>query len=319
MKNLYLLITVILVLSMVLLPLCAVKGQENKTVIKSTVKADTKTDEFLLYDEATEKITEIPAEKYVVGVVAAEMPAAYKEEAIKAQAVAAYTYACCKREERKAGKCEYDVTANSATCQGYLLPDKYSEKWGENADKYIKKIKKAVKSVKGYLLTYKGKPILAAYHAVSAGKTESSQDVWGKEYPYLSAVDSVGDLLCPTYLSEAQIQSTDFCNALKEKVNFTGEPQSWIGEIKRTKSGRVQSTAVCGTAITGEEIQKAFSLKSANFDIAFSEGSFSFTVRGYGHGVGMSQYGANYMAMQEETFDKILKWYYKGAKLEKIN
>lgn len=319
MKNLYFVLIIILVLGMMLIPLTATgaqKGLNGEDVIDLGQPSDA--EGFLIYDPATEKITNLSERDYILGVVAAEMPATYQPEALKAQAVVAYTYACYKRNSRIKHGGKYDLSADSSTDQGFISQDKLSEKWGENTESYQKKITDAVDEVLGYVLTYEKQPIFAAYHAISGGKTESAKNVWDTDYPYLQPVDSVGDLLCSTYLSEVSLTAEEFAAAAKELCTLSGDPSAWVGEITRSNSGTVLSCLLGGTSVTGKQMRTAFSLRSANFDVVYENGSFKFTVRGYGHGVGMSQYGANYMALQGNNFMEILAWYYKDCTLEKI-
>lgn len=319
MKNLYFVLIIILVLGMMLIPLTATgsqKGGNNNNIID--LEQMNNGDGFLVYDPVTKEITSIPEREYILGVVAAEMPATYQPEALKAQVVASYTYACHKRNIRIKENKEYDLSADSAADQGYVAKDKLSQKWGDNTEEYTKKLEAAVDEVLGYVLTYNNQPIFAAYHAISGGKTESANNVWGTDYPYLQPVDSVGDLLCSTYLSEAVFSPDEFAAAAKEICALSGDPASWVGEIKRTSSGTVASCTLGGQSVTGKQMRGAFNLRSANFDLVYENGNFKFTVRGYGHGVGMSQYGANYMALQGANFMEILAWYYKDCTLQKI-
>ncbi len=319
MKNLYFVIIIILVLGMMLIPLTAV-GTQNDKIPEDIINLDNPTnqDGFLIYDPNTEKITNISERDYIVGVVAAEMPATYQAEALKAQTVAAYTYACYKRNIRAKDNKEYDLVIDSNTDQGFIPKDKLSQKWGDNTQEYLKKIEQAVDEVLGYVLTYDNQPIFAAYHAISGGKTESAANVWGKDYAYLQSVDSVGDLLCSTYLSEVTFSAQELAEKTKNLCDLSGDTASWIGESKRSDSGTVLNITLGGKSVTGKQMRSALSLRSANFDVTQENGTFKFTVRGYGHGVGMSQYGANYMALQGNNFMEILAWYYKDCTLQKI-
>lgn len=318
MKNLYFVLIIILVLGMMLIPLTAAnaqKGQIPNEIID--LKEPNNQEGFLLYDPNTEKTTNISERDYIIGVVAAEMPATYQTEALKAQTVAAYTYACHKRNIRIKENKEYDLVIDSNTDQGFIPKDKLSQKWGEKCEEYTKKIESCVDEVLGYLITYDNQPIFAAYHAISGGKTESAKNVWGKDYPYLQPVDSVGDLLCSTYLSEATFSAAEFAEKTKELNALSGDAATWVGENKRSPSGTVLSLNLGGKSVTGKQLRSALSLRSANFDIVYENGNFKLTVRGYGHGVGMSQYGANYMALQGNNFMEILAWYYKDCTLQK--
>lgn len=314
-------ISLVILSVMLILPLTALKSPEKKTaavsahaVISKAEKAVSKA--FLIYDTAADTVTEISADDYIFGVVAAEMPALYETEALKAQAVAAYTFACVKKAEN-AGK-SYDLTSDPAVDQSFITREKAKEKWGDKADEYSAKIENAVKSVKDYMITRGGTPILAVYHAISSGKTEDCKEVWGKDIPYLKPVSSEGDKLAPSYLSSAEFTAEELKQKLSEDIDFTGDPAAWFSAEQRTDSGTLKTLKVCGKEVTGAKIRAALNLRSANFSVNYNSGKFVFTVRGYGHGVGMSQYGACCMAKQGSNFKEILTHYYSGCKVEKV-
>ena len=319
MKALYFSIAIITFFSMMLLPLFAI--EKNIDLKDSNISSDIITegkDEFLVLDSASNKVSEITAKDYIVGVLAAEIPASYSPEAIKAQAVASYTYACKKHNDRISSGGNYDVSTDSTLCQGFLSRDAAKEKWGEKADEYLKIFEDAYDSVEGYVITYDSKPILAAYHCISGGKTESALNVWGSDYPYLIPVESIGDLLSPDYLSEIKLSPDEFrAAAATGGVTLGDDPSGWLNEPTRSDSGTVLKYTLGDKVLTGSEMRTAFSLRSANFDLTYSDNTFKFVVRGYGHGVGMSQNGANYMALQGSTFLEILCWYYPGCQMSK--
>lgn len=315
MKNLYLAILAVLLASMLLVPLVATSlPKENTLEMPPEGTAEKK---VLLKISETGEIRELNVDDYIFGVVAAEMSAEYSLEAIKSQAVCAYTF-YLYRVSKNQNK-DFYITDSHLTDQAYLDNEKLKEKWGEKYEENKGKISEAIKSVKGMAITYEGKPIFAAYHAISSGKTRAAADAWGGEYPYLCAVDSIGDLLCPEYLSTVTVSAEDFKKALNEKVKFSGESESWVGEITPDATSAVKQIKICGTTLEGSAVRDAFKLRSQTFDLSYSkEKGFTFTVRGYGHGVGMSQYGANYMALQGSTYMEILSWYYKDCKLERL-
>lgn len=308
----------VLFLSMILIPLTALPDTKKEPPPATSLPDVTlKDDKFLVLMEDTQKVEEIDAREYIFGVLACEMSMKYHEEALKAQAVAAYTFACRRRQERLSNPQQaYDITSSSQLDQGYITRQQANEKWGENAKEYTEKLEKVIDSVDGYIIVYDGQPILAAYHAISGGKTEAAENVWGTAFPYLQPVESIGDMLSPGYLSEVKVTAEEFKTAMQPLgVELEGDPAGWVGEPERSQSGTVLKIKIGGKEFTGKDIRQAFSLRSANFDLAYSEGGFAFTVRGYGHGVGMSQYGANYMAQQGSTFLEILSWYYPGCQL----
>lgn len=316
-------IALVLFSAMLLIPLTSLKTTVTDTLPTSAAAAvkipkakNAASDKFKVLNSDTGEVTEIKAEDYIFGVVAAEMPALYSEEALKAQAVAAYTYACRRRAENSAKT--YDITTDYTTDQSYISSDALKEKWGENTDKYTKKIRSAVESVSGYMVTYEGSPALTVYHAISAGITETAENVWGCSYPYLCAVDSPGDKLSPDYISALTISRDELASKLDGIVSLTGEPSEYFGKAEKTDSGMVKEILVCGESVRGAKIRSLLNLRSSFFDVQYSDGSFTFTVYGYGHGVGMSQNGANYMAKQGSDFKEILTTYYPGCKVEKI-
>lgn len=258
-----------------------------------------------------EEIKTIGAKDYIIGVVSAEMPALYNEEALKAQAVAAYTFAIKRKQENTANN--YDITDDFTTDQSYIDTQKQKEKWGDKYGEYSEKISKAVTSVLGKTVQYKGEYALTVYTAYSTGKTESAKNVWGKDIPYLTPVDSVGDMLCPDYLSTVSLSEAQIKEKLPKIKDIAAK--DWFSSPTYSDSSTVMSMKFADTVLTGSEIKTALSLKSAAFEVKNQNGTFVFTVRGYGHLVGMSQYGANYMAMQGSTYEEILKWYYKGCEV----
>ena len=318
MKGIYITSMSIVFLCMVLFPLLSMKD----TVIPSSPDASSGgssgsgEETIRLYLTSEDKVVNIPFEDYVKGVVAAEMSADNNAEALKAQAVAAYTFAYRRKEMRTAEK--YDVSDSYATDQAYLSDASAKEKWGDSYDVNMKKISDAADAVKGQLIKYNGEPILAVYHSISGGKTESAENVWGEAYPYLVPVESVGDVLSPNYLSTVTFTADEIKTAMSELgITFSENAAEWFGEKKCSDSGTVLTLPVCGTEVKGTDIRAALGLRSANFDVSFSEDSFTFTVRGYGHGVGMSQYGAQFMAQQGSTYEEILCWYYPGCQITK--
>ena len=317
MKNIYVILAALLILFMLFLPLIALGGKQTQDLPPIEPTHDTQTQEnnestITVLNSETGENTKMNISDYIFGVVSAEMPAEYSEEALKAQAVAAYTYALYNKKEN-ADK-PYDITDSPNTDQHYISYEKACEKWGENAPKYSEKIKNAVKSVEGEYISFSGEPILALYHAISGGKTEDIADVFGVSLPYLVSSDSIGDLLENDYQTSVSLTPQQFSALLEDKVTLSGEAKNWVSDVKHRDNGYVKSVTICGKEFKGTEIRSIFSLRSANFDINF-DGSFNFTVRGYGHGVGLSQSGAEYMAKQGGTYKEILMWYYKNCEI----
>ena len=255
-------------------------------------------------------------QEYLVGVVAAEMPASFQGEALKAQAVAARTYAMYCAKGQKHG--EAQVCTDYACCQAWQSDEALRQKWGEDYDTYSQKIRAAVEATAGQYLSYEGQPVFAAFHSSSAGATEDCGQVWNPS-PYLVSVSSpetAEDV--PNYISTVECTPLDFRDTLlyaHPEADFTGEERGWIGEIRLDGSGRVASAVLGGVSMRGTELRQLFSLRSTAFQLEYTGESFRFTVTGYGHGVGMSQYGANVMARQGETYSGILAHYYPGTVL----
>ena len=314
MKNSYFVILATVMAAMLFLPLVSSAVTPNENLALQTVSPISEDNVKVKITESGE-VLNVSVEDYVTLVVAAEMSADYCEEALKAQAVAARTFLYYKKIQN-AGE-NYDITDDFSTDQTFLTKEKLREKWGESFEDSFKKISDAVNLTAGEVLLYDGAPIFAAYHAVSSGRTETALNVWGKDYPYIVSVDSIGDLLCPEYLTSVTVTPEDFKKAFGDEVAFSSEAKNWVGDSENTESGTVTKILVCEKEFTGAKIREKFSLKSSSFDLTFDGTNFVFTVRGYGHGVGMSQYGANYMAQQGSDYKEILNWYYKDCKIEK--
>ncbi|MBO5746326.1 MAG: stage II sporulation protein D [Clostridia bacterium] len=316
MKGLYPISVLIIFICMVLFPLLSMNdptpSASGPQAPQSSPTADV--GGFRILNTETEKVTEISARDYCIGVVLAEMPAEYEIEALKAQSVVAYTYAKYKANIRKNEK--YDVTDTYLSDQAFLWEQEARDRFGENYQAYYKKVSSAVDSVLGQMITYDGQPILAACHSISGGRTESAEKIWGGSYPYLQPVESVGDVLNPDYLSEVTLTPDEMSSKLKEiSVTTEGSADGWFSEFKKTDSGTVLTANVCGHEIKGSDIRTALGLRSSNFDLELKDGNFHLAVRGYGHGVGMSQYGAQFMAEQGSTYTEILGWYFTNCRL----
>ena len=258
----------------------------------------------------------MPMQEYLVGVVAAEMPASFAPDALKAQAVAARTYAiyCMDSHRHK----DADVCASSACCQAWISRDAMKKNWGESFEEKLRRISDAVSETEGEYLCYDGKAVFAAFHSSSAGKTEASGEVWSA-LPYLVSVESPESAeSVPNFESVVEISPLDFRDTIlyaHPDADFTGEEQTWIGEITRDDSDRVKRAVLGGAELSGTELRALFSLRSTCFELEYTDGIFRFTVLGFGHGVGMSQYGAQVMAQSGVSFRDILAHYYPGTTL----
>ena len=262
------------------------------------------------------QVSDISVFDYLVGVVAAEMPVSFEPEALKAQSVAARSYLQRAIESPKHD--DADICSDPGCCQAYLTMDELRSSWGESSDGYIEKIRAAVTATDGEYLSYDGQPAMTAFHSSSDGQTEDSAAIWS-DVPYLVSVSSPETAeTVPNLVSSVESADIDFRDTilyLKPEADMTGAAQDWVGEVKRSPSGRVASVIVGGVELTGSELRSLFKLRSTDFDITHADGKFVFTVRGYGHGVGMSQYGANTMARQGSSYREILSHYYPGTSL----
>lgn len=271
---------------------------------------------FKLKISETGEIITLSAEDYICGVLCGEMPSGFTDEALKAQAVAAYTFAC--RRKRTNSLKNYDITDDFSVDQCYISPEKARNKFGDSAEEILERFQTIVKDVSGYMITYNGTAALTVYHAVSSGKTQAASDVWGGSLPYLISVDSPGDTATSEYISTVTYSADETAERLGKFVNASGDPESWFGNSVRNSADYVTEISVCGKKITGAELRFAMELRSSCFEISFSDNSFIFTVRGNGHGVGMSQNGAEAMARQGSGYKEILYHYYPGCNVEKI-
>lgn len=304
-----------------LLPLCCLGGASTILLPPETAAEpiDANTRVTVLVDGAVEEMT---LEAYLQGVVAAEMPALFPEEALKAQAVAARTYTMKRAaEDAPAEHKGAMVCSNPNHCKAYQPISEFSAHWGESGSAYTQKIKSAVEATDGEILLYENQPISAVFHSSSDGKTERAADVWGRDVPYLQSVASVGDDLAPNFESSVLVPVETFRSEIAKtygNANFSGAPETWFGAIERSVAGGVKTICVGGVNITGREMRVMFGLRSTNFTVAVEPGGVRFVTRGYGHGVGMSQYGAKGLAEQGMDYRAILAHYYQNTSLGKI-
>jgi stage II sporulation protein D len=290
--------------------------------IPAESRAALRVEEFNILDQATGEVFTVPVRDFVRGAVAAEMPPRFHTEALKAQAVAAHTYALSQRIRQQRNPDPElrgaDFAADPEKALGFLTEEQAREIFGEAADEYWGKISQAADSVLDFVLIYNEEPIVAAFHAMSAGITENAATVWEGSAPYLIPSQSLGDPLAPGFETRAAFSAREFREALLNEyphMDFSGEESGWIGEITRSESGYVTGIEIGGVNLHGKEIRRIFDLRSHNFQAYINGDHFEFVVYGYGHGVGLSQYGADFMARQGYGFKEILENYYPGATL----
>ena len=261
-------------------------------------------------------LEEMTLGQYLYGVVAAEMPASFEEQALRAQTVAARTYTLWKAEHSSQAHPEADVCTDFACCQAYTDPEAAAESWGDQAQTYEAKLRQAVADTDGMVLTWQGQLIQAVFHSSSAGSTRDAVEVWGASVPYLVAVDSPEGEEVPNYRTTVTFTPEELSQALAgQGADLTGDPAGWLGEAALESSGSVATLEVGGAAIEGNTLRTLLGLRSAHFTAAWDGEAFVFSVTGYGHGVGMSQYGANAMAKEGSTWQEILTHYYTGVEI----
>lgn len=281
--------------------------KEDTTKIKFIFKEDEK---VRVKQTESGNIVEVPLEEYVAGVVAGEMPVTFETEALKAQAVAARSYVLKKIEQNY--KNSYDVV-DTVLNQVYLDDESLKNKWKDKYEERIQKIKKVVLDTKGEYLTYNGKVIEAFFFSTSSGLTENCEEVFVEALPYLRSVDSHYDEISPVYETEKVINYTEFCN----KLGIENIPLN-INITKTTSTGRIKNITINGVNFTGNQVTQKLGLRSNYFEIRQDNDNIIVTTKGYGHGVGMSQYGANGMAKEGYTYKDILNHYYTNVEISKI-
>ena len=244
---------------------------------------------------------------YLAGVVFGELGKDFPIEAQKAQAVAARTFALRRAEETKHP--EADVCTDSSCCQAW------SPVVDENAVQ-------AVIRTDGLVLVYEEDLIEATYFSCSGGRTESAEAVWGNAVPYLQAVDSPGEEDAPRFREEIELTALSFATRLQTiypELLPQGEPHEWFGEIVYTKGNGVESVEICGFRFRGTELRKLFGLRSTNIRFTVSDEVITMSTLGYGHRVGLSQYGARAMALDGQTYRDILSHYYQNTEIKRLS
>lgn len=273
--------------------------------------------EVAVYRTASKEIQKLPLESYLIGVVAAEMPADFEKEALKAQALTARTYIVNQLiENNRLGLPDDADVSDSEMHQVYKNDQELKALWGSDYSWKMKKITEAVQETSGQILTYEGNPITATFFSTSNGYTENSEDYWKAAYPYLKSVSSPWDANSPKFHNKVVMTVADF----ERKLGVNVSNSSQIGTvIERTSGKRVGIVEIGGKKLTGKQIREKLNLKSSDFDWERQGNQITITTKGYGHGVGMSQYGANGMAQEGKNYEQIVKYYYKGVAIQPSN
>lgn len=269
---------------------------------------------FKVYDIDKSKILTLSPREYVIGSLSCEMPPSFHKEALKAQAVAIYTNAIRSTYSES----EYIAKVSPKKRYGYTTQKVLKENWGKNFDAYFEKMCAAVDEVLGTVIVYNSKPILAAYHSMSNGKTESAENVWGEKVEYLVPVESEGDKLAAELVETREFSSDRTREILKDALPDTFLPELdslLFTDFEYSDSGTLLSAVVGNKKVSGQKLREMFSLRSAAFEVTAQNGKIIFTTKGYGHAVGLSQYGADFLARQGSDYKEILKHYYTGTSL----
>ncbi|MBQ7794084.1 MAG: stage II sporulation protein D [Clostridia bacterium] len=273
-----------------------------------------------VYIKDEDKVVEMSKGQYLREVVSAEMPASFESEALKAQAVAARSYLTArmnayatggKPQEHKGA----DICTDFAHCKAWISEEKRKELWGTDADKNWAKISAAVSDTAEQVIYFGDEVISAVFHSTSSGRTENSKDVWGGERAYLVSVESPGEENAPNFKSEKTLSLDEFKRIASENIEGADLESEIIGEITRSQAGGIISLNIGGQAVKGTLFRTMYDLKSTNVNITVTDSDVHFDVTGYGHGVGMSQYGANAMARRGADYIEILTHYYQGTQV----
>ena len=326
--------TLIIFTILIILPLIFLKvGKEsinifnlnNENIVKSSEITFHINGKVKLYHKEEDNVEELDLEEYIMGVVASEVPASFNEEALKAQAIAARTFYMSKRnnpdKDSKNKGAEIDDTTN---CQVYMSKEERMSKWSRSeGESNWNKIQKAVLDTKGQVLTYEGSVLeYPQFFATSSGKTEDAKDVFSIDVPYLKSEESKGEEIAPKYKTTLEIPINEFINKINSKYTTANVKKSNLASLIKiesyTESGSVKEIKIGNETIKGTEFRELFNLNSTNFKFDFEKDIVKINCTGYGHGVGMSQWGANVMAKNGATYDEILKHYYSGVKIQEI-
>lgn len=283
-------------------------------------KAESFTEErFRIYDLTTKEIYEIGADDYVRGAIAAEMGADFEYEALVAQGRAAFSCALYQKNAHSAA--DYDFTADPQNRFMFVTEEQVREIYGEAFTEKWDKICRAAAEALSAVITYEGAPAMTVYHAISAGTTQSAADIWGGGLPYLTEVESHWDESCDGFLTTASRPKDEVMESLNSygaKLGG-GVPEQWFTGGEYTSGGYLKRIQIGAATFSGAKLRTLFGLRSSAFTVEYSNGEFIFTVRGYGHGVGMSQVGANAMAKEGSSAAEILAHYYPETELTPSN
>lgn len=274
-----------------------------------------------LMDSKTGQLMEIPLKDYLIGAAACEMPALYEKEAIKAQIAAIHSYYLYCRQHPEHLKNGY-ITVDESKLSGYASASRLMEFWQMDYYDYYAKFSRCVDEVIDKVITYDDQPALTSYYAVSCGKTADSKDVWGQPLPYLVSIDSSHDQISDNYLQVKTIAKDSMFSLLR--LNYPNieldesMPESWFGDIIYTDSGYASYVTVGSDLVPADQIRDVLGLPSTCLMIFYEDDNFSIATKGYGHGVGLSQFGANQLSQQGKKYDEILQYYFPGTEIGQL-
>ena len=288
----------------------------DRTVVTPSPSADSQTQIRVALTDGS--VLTLGLDQYLWRVVAAEMPASFELEALKAQAAAARTYTLSKLGRTVEKHPDADVCTDITCCQAYIDPDQAAANWGDNGAAYTAKITSAVSETDGMAVLYDGQPIQAVFFSSAAGRTVDAVEVWGNSVPYLTGVDSPEGDEVPNYHSTVTFTPEEFKSKLLAQypdADLSGDPAGWFQNTVPNSAGGVEQVDVGGVTVSGGALRTLLGLRSTSFTVTAGSQGVTFSVTGYGHGVGMSQYGANALAREGKSYDEILKWYYTGVEV----
>lgn len=327
MKRYLVLLALLLPIFLVLLPAALVHYFHSEQTSRPTVSKPTSTVPesqqpiVYVYREQKKQIEQVPLEKYIEGVVSAEMPAEFELEALKAQAMAARTYLVKRLYEKRFTDVPKGAqVTDTVQHQAYLDEEQRKARWGDQYEWKSQRIHKAVSETAGIVLTYEGKPIDATFFSTSNGFTENANEYWDKQIPYLKSVASPWDVDSPRYEEKVTLPLAEVEQKLGVKLTTQASNKGNIYQVlTRTTGNRVGKLRIGGKEFTGRDIREKLGLNSASFTMQLVNGQVVITTKGYGHGVGMSQWGANGMAKRGNSAEQIVKYFYQGISLARYN
>lgn len=333
MKKILKYVLIFIFIIIVLPNLCTKKRKKQNVQTSETIEEEkqeiekydySKYKTIKLYHAKTNQTEELSLDDYLYGVVSSEMPASFEKEALKAQAIVARTYTIYQITKSKGKHGDADICDDYKCCQAWISKEDRLAKWSENeAEANWNKIVEAVDSTQGKIITYNGSPIDAFFHSNSGGITETASNVWGGDnFPYLQSVQTSGEDGYTQYSSEVEFSQSEFIDKIKTKhpdfeIDFNDN--SCVQILEYTESGRIRTIKFGNIQIAGTEARTLLGLKSTNFSFEIVDGKIKFKVLGYGHGVGMSQTGADSMAKAGSSAEEIIKHFYSGVEIRFVN